>query len=265
MREIPILMQPEMVAAIIAGRKTQTRRVIKPQPIVDKDSGRVFDGHKPVKRSPFDIHNWKGPFADYFSKWQLGDVLYVRESWKLVGWDFEDGEARIQYEDGEKVLFVTPHGDDKAYEWIVRQVEKLTAKDIIRPEIGKNGEDEERLEFTDKHHPFSPSIHLPKWCSRIWLEVVNVRVERLHDIKKEDAIAEGILHDEIGFKDYDIKRAEGYGQPDVDYPHVQDARLSFLSLWEKINGFESRNSNPWVWVIEFKVLTTEGEMDFYES
>ena len=259
--EKPIIFSREMADAIIAGRKTQTRRIVTPQPIDNTTvDGNFFEGnHKGYVK--VDGHpNWAKQFAYQFARWQPGDILYVWENWKMVGWDFEESEVRIRYADGKEITFATADDSDEPYMWIVKQFEKLTAKDIIAP-VGNGDDEEEPLEFTGKKHPFSPSIHLPKWCSRIWLEVVSVRVERLHDISKEDAIAEGILQDEIGFKDYDLKRAEGYGHPDVDYPHVQDPRHSYLSLWEKINGFESRNSNPWVWVIEFKVLTTEGEID----
>lgn len=81
MKYTPILFSTEMVKAILEGRKTQTRRIVKPQPIIDEDSGRVFTGHMPAKRSPFDIHNWKEPYAEVLSPYgQPGDVLWVRET-----------------------------------------------------------------------------------------------------------------------------------------------------------------------------------------
>jgi len=110
-----------------------------------------------------------------------------------------------------------------------------------------------------ERYRWRPSIHMPKVAARIWLEVTDVKVERLQQISKEEAIAEGILHDEIGFKDYDMAMAKGYGHPDYDYQHVQDAKLSFKSLWQSINGWESWNINPWVWCVSFKVLSTTGK------
>lgn len=109
---------------------------------------------------------------------------------------------------------------------------------------------------------WKPSIHLPKNGSRIWDEVVSVRIERLHDITEADAVAEGILkHEELGrmrYKDY-MADASGYGHPNIDYPTVGLAKTSFATLWEKINGKESWDANPWVWVVEFKVLSTTGK------
>jgi len=81
MKEHPILFSTDMVKAILEDRKTMTRRIVNPQPVFDEDSGRVFSGHVPAKRSPFDIHNWKEPFAEFFSKTKPGDAMWVRETW----------------------------------------------------------------------------------------------------------------------------------------------------------------------------------------
>lgn len=78
---------------------------------------------------------------------------------------------------------------------------------------------------------WKPSIHMPRWASRITLEITDVRVERLRDIREDDAIAEGVQ----------------------DFAFV-GAVNAFESLWESINGTESLESNPWVWVVEFKVV-----------
>lgn len=90
---------------------------------------------------------------------------------------------------------------------------------------------------------WKPSIHMPKSAARIWLEIVSIRVERLHDITNEDAKCEGVLK---------IDKNETYFAYDCkaeSYPHPKG---SFFSLWESINGAESLASNPWLWVIEFK-------------
>jgi len=92
---------------------------------------------------------------------------------------------------------------------------------------------------------WNPSIHMPKAACRLWLKVTNVRVERLQDISEEDAIAEGIerINPEglLAFKSYA-----------VDYPATVFPYVSFQTLWHKINGRESWEANPWVWVIEFE-------------
>jgi hypothetical protein len=101
---------------------------------------------------------------------------------------------------------------------------------------------------------WKPSIHMPKDVCRIWLEVTNVRAERLHDITEEDARAEGIRE---FTKDDKLCK---YGLPDWNWQDMfRTAKQSFMQLWCMINGFESWNENPWVWVIEFKVLSTTGK------
>ncbi len=267
-KEIPILFSTEMVQAIIAGRKTQTRRLLKTQPLIDPQTGdwmyrSPVDGREEVHSIDF----WKESRIKSGSPYgKPGDILYVREAWKMTGWDFEENEAAISFADGEEITFVTPEGDDKAYEWIVRQFEKLLKKDIICPET----EEESPMIFTGNPHPISPSIHLPKWCSRIWLEVVNVRVERLRAISPGDACEEGVEYWNIDgeameggelvadFKNYMWRDDRRY--KDWAFPTYANPVSSFYSLWEKINGKDGLKKNSWVWVIEFKVLTTKGEL-----
>lgn len=93
---------------------------------------------------------------------------------------------------------------------------------------------------------WKPSIHMPKEAARIWLEVVSVKVERLHDISEQDAIAEGIEPVAEGWKNY--YKASKFGT-NFCWPTPYH---SFQSLWETINGLESWELNPWVWVVEFK-------------
>ncbi len=87
-----------------------------------------------------------------------------------------------------------------------------------------------------------PSIHMPRWASRITLEITKVRVERLHEISEDDAIAEG---------------CEDAANPDFDHADPMDDdpytfRAGFAQLWRKINGAESWDANPWVWCISFR-------------
>lgn len=91
--------------------------------------------------------------------------------------------------------------------------------------------------------PWVPSIHMPRWASRLDLEVTGVRVERLQDINEADAIAEGLSEQPGG----------GWGLPDGSHYHGADPRISYWSLWEAINGRDSVEANPWVWAVQFKV------------
>ena len=104
-----------------------------------------------------------------------------------------------------------------------------------------------------------PSIFMPRWASRITLEITDIRVERLHDISKQDAIAEGIVpirwrDGSIQYLSYTTKTPTGKRIESLS------AKQSYFSLWEKINGRKSLESNPWVWVIEFKRIEVRNEI-----
>jgi len=111
------------------------------------------------------------------------------------------------------------------------------------------------------HDGWKPSIHMPKNAARIWLQVTDVKAERLHDITEEECITEGIESDPIGdgvFKNYLYPKQGKY--------RFVDAEESFKSLWQSINssirkdGLNPRwQANPWVWVVSFKVLSTTGK------
>jgi hypothetical protein len=114
--------------------------------------------------------------------------------------------------------------------------------------------------------PWKPSIRMPKSAARIWLEITDIRVERVNDISEADAIAEGIIVTtsgdsgigEVWYKDY-FADASGYGHPDHDFPIVSSPVESYASLWKSINGPESLQANPWVWVVEFKIIGVLGK------
>jgi len=101
---------------------------------------------------------------------------------------------------------------------------------------------------------WKPSIFMPKAAARIWLEITEVRVEKLQDISKEDAVAEVVQKITVSGTDH-WKRYDGY-QLLVSSPVV-----SFWSLWAHINGEDSWQQNPWVWVVCFRVLSTSGRPD----
>lgn len=101
---------------------------------------------------------------------------------------------------------------------------------------------------------WTPSIHMPRWASRILLEITDVRVERLNAINERDAQAEGVGKLRGGFWQH---YQPGWTQ------HQLSARGSFVTLWKSIYGEESWNSNPWVWVVEFKRI--EGDVSFEET
>ena len=226
----PILFSTEMVQAILEGRKTQTRRILKPQPdfniawknlgfsenkfgikteleIPDIDVTGNFLGVS----SPIEIDGFKATglcIPNIPIKIHKGDILWVRETWQTA-WNFYKKSCDTIYKaDGGYWI-----DDDGIMKW-------------------------------------KPSIHMPKEAARIFLEVTNVRVERLKEISEDDAISEGveIIHYAEAilpvFRKYNLKEKKGTLNP----------ILSFRTLWEKINGKDSWIANPWVWVYEFKLV-----------
>lgn len=101
---------------------------------------------------------------------------------------------------------------------------------------------------------WKPSIHMPKAAARIWLQVEEIRVERLNDISEEDAIAEGIT----SYFDKMVSGTRFTYQPG-QLSNSYTAKREFEKLWCKINGEESWEANPWVWVVKYKVVSTTGK------
>lgn len=220
MNEYPILFSTEMVKAILDGRKTQTRRVIKPQLSSKILGGVTIQGygnefHFPTYDTEYPVEVRKCPYGAH------GDLLYVREKW---------GVDRIKVGDGYEYPNVLYRADS-------------TTKLIICDEV---------WDYYEKDNfKWRPSIHMPKAFARIWLRVKDVRVERVQDISQDDAIAEGIdMESEHASLCINIEDA-GY---DNDLVRGSAAFTIFKTLWNSIN--EKRgygwDTNPWVWVVEFE-------------
>lgn len=198
MKERPILFSAPMVRAILDGAKTQTRRVVKPQ-FVMRDGEPIWPSYakRPRGRGFEDC-----PYG------QPGGRLWVRENFQpLMADDVPESEwLSCDYKTGAgyKVSYPATDGVVEYYD--------ISTDDA----------------FCDR---VTPSIHMPRWASRITLEITGVRVERLQDISAQDAWEEGIPY-----------------SPDVDPIH------EFQSLWEFINGAGSWDANPWVWVIAFRLM-----------
>ncbi|MDD4804306.1 MAG: hypothetical protein PHN69_03955 [Candidatus Pacebacteria bacterium] len=200
----PILFNTEMVKVILEGRKTVTRRPIKLD-LGLADTDKNDSSYLKIQDKYGDFHDAKD-----LCRYKVGDILYVRETWLRC--DLVDESDNIIEKD--TVLY-------KADE----------------PNIPSWGTEEY------KHYKWKPSIHMPKELARIFLKVTNVRVERLQDIKEEQAVAEGV-------KAYGSNNCSG-----------TSARIAFAELWDEIEKtkYEWR-ANPYVWVIEFErlVIAQEG-------
>lgn len=228
-KERPILFSAPMVRAILDGRKTQTRRILKNQPPAEDYQLswliNTTDSDKKNLQGKAHWINMKGKQnkeSDIFFDCpygKIGERLWVRETFCVVDDTQFEGDKWIDYRATPRYLGSHPAGWDNDPE----NPEALTWK---------------------------PSIHMPRWASRILLEITNVRVEQLQDISEEDAIAEGIEPHFAGWKPYRTFFYEADGITPSNY--FEDPRHSYMQLWESINGQGSWDLNPWVWVVEFK-------------
>lgn len=223
MAERPILFQAEMVRAILEGRKTQTRRVVKSNDAVKSSDSAEFiskQGLAYFYKNGQKLSTEKSPYG------VIGDELYVKET----------GKTR------EKLDSLSPSVIAERAKEVGYKNGPFCPLFYLADDRWRKWSDDEQVDFGDWGRTRA-SIHMPRWASRIKLKITDIRVERLQDISEEDAIAEGIesVSSPDGWADY-MSNVNSWGNP----------QISYLSLWEKINGYESTLSNPWVWVIKFK-------------
>lgn len=206
-KERPILFSGPMVQAILAGRKTQTRRIVNPQP---SPCGLRKLRPSDISGSGLNPLKWYG--ADPFTEavdcpyGSPGDRLWVRETW--CAWDTAQEDVECDEVEGNAA--------------------RLAEMGLTRWHITYKADPRRHASR------WRPSIFMPRWASRITLEIVAVRVERLQDISNEDCFAEGLPADS-----------------------EKGNRTWYGDLWETINGKGSWDLNPWVWVVEFKTSNTE--------
>jgi len=195
----PMLFSTDMIRALLDGRKTQTRRIVKPQALINDNgilepNGMTASMWRKVSRELPESFG-----ANYFSPYgQPGDLIWVRETFAIY-----------QGHSDSVPLYKTGTHDD-LLKWI-------------------------------------PSIHMPRWASRLTLKITDVRIERLQDISKEDAEAEGLKkwpHKGDFAWGYDGCSEDGHGSPTG----------AFHSLWNSIYPDDDWYSNPWVWVYSFEVI-----------
>ena len=251
MKERPILFSAPMVRAILGGTKTQTRRIMSPQPT---ECPQERGGHWwPSKPHRFMLHveeemrdytgPWSGLGASASPYGQIGDQLWVREAWRIGAWDCETGGIAVDYradESARREWINIGYGDDGAeFDRYVRQ----SVNDCIVAGLKCDSEGGYRWEPGQSPCRWRPSIHMPRWASRIQLEITGIRVERLQDISEADAMAEGIdaaLCAELTTKSPWV----GFCAPAAVH--------AYAALWESINGAGAWEANPWVWVVEFR-------------
>ncbi|WP_454703413.1 hypothetical protein [Achromobacter pestifer] len=224
-KESPILFRAPLVRALLAGAKTQTRRIVKLphsnplgqwEPTTVGGPGVRFSDGSPAPEQTAIWHTRTGD-AVFCPYGQPGDRLWVRETWQHANHPFGP------YQDHTPVFYRADYLDDAH---------------------GPDGE----LSPDGKYRKWRPSIHMPRTACRLVLEVIAVRVERLQAISDSDALAEG-----VGLN------ASAAGLTMTTPAGESMPRLMFRSLWEQINGAGAWDSNPWVWVVEFGPIKGGGQ------
>jgi len=244
MKERPILFNGPMVRAILDGSKTQTRRIMKPQPEPTPADYPGPAGHwwpSNIVQSMVHVEqelqnkhgSWSGFCPDVCPHGRIGDRMWVRETWGVVSNDWDDDGNLVDWTPDRPATPISEmrfgqgyysghaiYAADGSYEWA--------------------GDDDGGSEPRSAWHP---SIHMPRAASRILLEITGVRVERLQDIREADARAEGVTIED--------RHMGGYCAGEFLPPSIR----AYRDLWESINGAGSWDANPWVWVVEFKRVT----------
>jgi len=244
--ERPMLFSGHMVCPTLDGRKTQTRRAIK------NATGDFWDhaAYSPVVAGGA-IQGWRDPEGRLFSEGAPcpvcphgvpGDRLWVREKWHTC-----------------------PHCPDGFIAYGAGGF-----RQSVPGVVASNHTCALPLSRKCAAHGWKPSIHMPRWASRITLEIVDVRVERLNAITQDGALAEGATWTDNGvteaarMRGQSTAEADKWGQAKAGWSHegetdpdhcLGSARGSFWHLWESIYGPDSWDRNPWVWVITFKKVT----------
>ncbi|HID9812554.1 TPA: hypothetical protein ACXI4M_003883 [Pseudomonas aeruginosa] len=203
MKERPILFSGPMVRAILEGRKTVTRRAVKGLQIPTEDKTTPHEG----------------------LRWSALGQRHLRYGFNVFGSTEEECAHELAR------CGVCPFGKPGDRLWVRETFADIGCRLTYRADL-----------YDGAHcmvKKWIPSIHMPRWASRILLEITSVRIERLQDISEEQARAEG----------YPAERECETGGSGLD------AWLWFRSLWGEINGPEAFTANPWVWVVEFKRVT----------
>lgn len=258
MKDKPILFSGEMVRAIQDGKKTQTSRVIKPQPwrdpAIQKEmqpnawvwssvkaaEGLAYD--EMAKRRCFRMAWSEQPLSPReahpliaYSPYSVGDHLWVRETWRVNGF-YETGHVEVIYRsDNDRMVLSVP---DEAEDWHTREWIRYSDAAIL---AGVPTDDDGCFDLanTDWRSPWKSSRFMPKWAARIWLEVTDLRAKRIQDISYDEIIAEG----------WDV-------EANLPVAAWEDARAWFIALWDKLNQKRGYgwDMNSWCWVIAFKQI-----------
>lgn len=231
-KERPIIFSGEMVKAILDGKKTMTRRVVK---FSDFTIDSITPLHIELVDGKYCLFNERNGWLIGYPKFpygKVGDRLWVRETW-IQGYD----DPLIESE-----------GDD---ENAVSIIYKADGKEEYRSCSAETAENWGDFSADSEMVGFKSPIHMPRWASRLLLEITDIRVERLNDISEADCEKEGFRFyplSRICFKPCSTKHPSGHGS--------NNYKSIFGEYWDTLNAKKGYpwSSNPWVWVVEFKVV-----------
>lgn len=236
----PILFNTEMVRAILDMRKSCTRRLV-----------RFLSGKNPqwtgYIRNGLMLYNGRNEPCIKRAPYQPGDILYVRETWRVGAWDIFNQMIAFDYKDGTCGELTYIH-DRELFDRLVNQ----SRNDARQAKCEYNGADFvwEKGKSPCRWHP---SIHMPKEAARIWLKVTDVRVERLQSITEGGAIREGAEGEKCHHTN-----TGAFGCTDcMNTGWIEPPQVEFMQIWDstiKKSDLDSYgwDANPWVWVIEFE-------------
>lgn len=264
MKERPILFRAEMVRAILDGRKTQTRRIVKlgESEVLEKEQRKIGFEFAPEQAVAGDL-SWVAALGG-----SKEGVEQLRRCQQLSVPVRHPDDTATRWDDCPRNRIYCPYGEPGDRLWVK---ETHAFYSLNFEDTGKWHPSDRDLcchyreglpsEMEQQIDKWRPSIFMPRWASRITLEITSIRVERLQDISEADSNAEGIETVSAGnfgaWKNYRFKTSHprrGTVLTDEEHRLVgyQCPVRSYRSLWEHINGLGSWAANPWVWVIEFR-------------
>jgi hypothetical protein len=215
-KELPLIFSGPMVLAAMEGIKTVTRRIINPQPAESIDYFYYYHSNTIIHRPVFMGYVNDTVKQNIKAKYAQGDRLWARETWGIVFYDNNSGyEIGVQYKADNKQSGIIDLDNEEQWERFISSEEIFRESEkYIKSSI-----------FVIKEILWRPSIYLPRLAARLFLNITDVRIERLHELDDTEARKEG-------FKD----------------------RESFIKYWDKLNARRSYpwESNPWVYRIEFE-------------
>lgn len=234
MTDRPIIFSGPMVRALLAGRKTQTRRLLNPQPesfSID-DSGReclaglYHDEGTDYQRVTLGSES-AGVITLQRVRFLKGDRLYVRENCR--GEELADGQDGVRFA-ADDAFIPIENSQEAADRWLALHRYRTTS--------------DEEPQLAGKP---VPCIHMPRWASRLTLTVTDVRIQRLQSMSEADAEAEGVVWDSADGHDVSYI-------PGAKLPHTATAAACFACLWNSLHGPGSYwEENPWVVALTFDV------------